>query len=141
MTLEQQNRLLLAKIIGELYRMQLRTSIPCQARDARIYGLLKGFEQVIDEELEHIGFVSKKQVDHVINVLKPFWKDPEKLSKFKGFYDIEDALETGGVDRMTAAKILTYLNADMRFKEVIAKMDSSDSPVECKTFELDDWYK
>ena len=38
-------------------------------------------------------------------------------------------------------KILKYWQAEDRFEELITKMDSSNSPTECKTFELQDYEK
>jgi hypothetical protein len=132
------NALLLGKLLAEVYRVQRKLEIPT-ADDATIYGLRNGFETVVAEELERIGFVSKAQVKHVMDVLDPIWQDPTKLVAFKGFYDIERELESGGVDRTTAIAVLTYLNAHGQFTDVIAKMDTSGSPGECRKFDLSKW--
>lgn len=139
MEIETQNKLFLAKILGEIYRLQRHSGLPCPAEDAQIYGLLKGFEDVVDEELNRVGFISKAQLSHVIDVLNPIDRDPQKASAFNGFYAIEDELLKGGIDRSAAIRILTYLNANDQFSALIAKMNSSNSPVECKTFELNEW--
>lgn len=136
---EMQNRLLLAKLLGEIYRIQKHSGMPCAAADAQIYGLLQGFEDVVAEELERIGYVSKDQLSFVIDVLDPIDRDAERLNAFKGFYDIEAELQKGGVDRVAAIRILTYLNANSQFTALIAKMDSSNSPHECRTFNLGLW--
>lgn len=133
------NQLLLGKILGELYRLQKSQNTPCSASDSRIYGLLNGFEGVIADEIENIGFVSNEQFDHAAKVLNEVWSDPEKMRTFKGFYDIERDLEQGGVDRSTAMRILTYFNADSSFTDLISKMDTSGSPSECRTFKLNKW--
>ena len=132
------NALLLGKLLAEVYRVQRKLEIPT-ADDATIYGLRNGFETVVAEELERIGFVSKAQVKHVMDVLDPIWQDPTKLAAFKGFYDIESELESGGVDRSTAIAVLTYLNAHGQFTDVIAKMDTNHSPGECRKFVLSKW--
>jgi hypothetical protein len=132
------NALLLGKLLAEVYRVHRKLEIPT-ADDATIYGLRNGFETVVAEELERIGFVSKAQVKHVMDVLDPIWQDPTKLAAFKGFYDIERELESGGVDRTTAIAVLTYLNAHGQFTDVIAKMDTSGSPSECRKFDLSKW--
>ena len=138
--MDQQTRVLLGKVLGEIYRIERRIqSMPCPADDSQVFGLVNGFETAIDQELESIGFISSDQVDAVADVLEPIFLDPEKLKKFKGFYDIESELESGGVDRAMASVILTYFNLKSRFSNVISKMDSSDSPTECRTFKPSDF--
>ena len=132
------NTLLLGKLLAETYRLQKKAGIPT-VDDARIYALRNGFESAIDDEIERIGSVSKEQLKHVMNVLEPIWQDKAKLADFKGFYDIERELADGGVDRSDAIRILTYLSETGQFAEVIAKMDSSHSPGECRTFKLSKW--
>jgi len=132
------NAVLLGKLLAEVYRVQRKLEIP-SVDEATIYGLRNGFETVIAEELERVGFISKAHVKHVMDVLDPIWQDPAKLAAFKGFYDIERELESGGVDRSTAIAVLTYLNAHGQFTDVIAKMDTHGSPTECRTFALSKW--
>ena len=134
--MDQQTKTLLGKLLGEIYRIEKRTqSMPCPVDDSRVFGLVNGFETAIDEELESIGFVTGDQVDAVADALEPYFLSPEKLAHFKGFYDIEDELESRGVDRATALAIITYFNMRGQFSSVISKMDSSGSPTECRTFE------
>jgi len=130
------NKLYLGKILGEIYRIQRSLNIP-SVDDATIYALLHGFESVADEELENLIVVTKEQQQCVTNVLLPYFEDPAKLANFKGYYDIEKKLEAGGVDRPTAIAILIFFKAKGQFTNVIAKMDSSDSPCECRTLELE----
>lgn len=139
MDIAKKNQILLAKILGEIYRTQLNSKVSCPAGEAKVYGLLNGFEHVIDEELEGIGYVSQEALTAVINTLDSIFIDDKKLKSFKGFYDIEDDLRKKGVDRWQAIRILTYLNANHQFQELIAKMDTSGSPSECRTFKLDKW--
>lgn len=135
--------ILVGKLLGEIYRIQNRSNgdIPCQAGEGHIYGLLHGFERAIEEELDQIGFISEEKLAIVEEILSEYFYDKEKLEKFKGFYDIENRLKENDIDRGEANRILKYLSADGRFVEVIEKMNSSNSPVECKTFELSDWDK
>ena len=42
---------------------------------------------------------------------------------------------------MEMIKILTYFKADGRYTDIIEKFDSSQSPGECRTFDLNDWDK
>lgn len=133
------NQLLLGKLLGEIYRLQRKTDTPCSASDATIYGLLNGFEETTQDELERVGVVTKEQVKHAGDVLNAVWDDQEKMANFKGFYDIEHKLAAGGVDRIDAIKIITYFKANNSFQDLIEKMDTSGSPGECRTFELDKW--
>lgn len=130
---------LLGKILGEIYRIQKASDIPCAASDSQVYGLLNGFEDSISEVLEEIGIISSEKVQIVMDILEPIWADPEKLSNFKGFYDIEPDLKNNSVSRIEAIQILKYLKANHQFEEIIAKMDTSNSPMECRRFEISDW--
>lgn len=132
-------KMMLGKILGELYRVESAIGMDCPATPARVYGLLRGIETAIDEELAEIGDVEAAKIKAVMDVLEPIWMSEEELEKFKGYYDIEPKLEARGVDREDAIKILRYLNANGQFREVIVKMNSQHSPVECKTFELTEW--
>lgn len=127
------------KLLGELYRMQSALGMNCPATPGQIYGLLNGFETVIDEELDGIGSISAKKFDAVIDVLNHIWADEDRLAEFKGYYDIEGELTARGVDRIEAIRIIRYLKANGQFLDLIQKMNSQYSPVECKTFELDEW--
>jgi len=140
--MEKQTKLFLGKILGEIYRIEKRNSqISCPASVGRIYGLLNGFEDAIDQELESIGYISSAQVEHTCDILDAIYTNPVKMKGFKGFYDIERLLNEVGVDRGNALQILTYLYADGRFVELIDKMNTSDSPSECKTFKISEWDK
>lgn len=135
----RKNRILMAKILGEVYRIQRRGETPCAADEATIFGLLNGFEYVIDTELDGIGFVSKEILSAMIDVLNPIFNNKKNLESFRGFYDIEHELQGRGIDRSMAIRILQYLNANNQFQELIAKMDTSGSPSECRTFEISKW--
>ncbi len=140
--MEKETKILLGKILGEIYKIEKRLpDMTCPATQGQIYGLLNGFENAIEDELEMTGFVSKEHVEIVGNVLDEIWLDKEKLNSFKGFYDIERRLSSMGVDRGQANKILRYFNADNRFVEIIAKMDTSDSPSESRRFNLSEFDK
>lgn len=130
--------IILGKILGEIYRIQMKLGI-LSVDKANLYALLNGFESAIKEELGRIGFISKEQEDHVIDVLSLIWEDQKKIENFNGFYDIEHQLEQGGVDRSTAIAVLKRLYANGQFTDLIAKMDSPGSPSECRRFDLSEW--
>ena len=132
-------KLLLGKLLAEVYRLQVNSNIPCSAGPDRIYGLLNGIEMEINGEIEGIGFISNEQVQAASRILDKIFMDDAKLAQFKGFYDIESDLENAGVDRVAAMKIFTYFAAAGRFTSILEKMNSNNSPIECKTFELNKW--
>jgi hypothetical protein len=131
--------LLLGKLLGEQYRTQKKLGLNVPASRGQIYGLINGFEWAIRQELDGMGDITDAKIQAVADVLDEYFMDDAKLASFKGFYDIEHRLQQMGVDRGDAMQIIRYFNADGKFNRVIAKMDSSDSPSECRTFELYDW--
>ena len=135
-------KIMLGKILGEIYRIQNSSNVmKCPASSGRIYGLLNGIEDAIDADIQTSSLISTDKVDAVCEVLNPIYSDPTKLQEFTGFYDIEEELDERNVDRSDAIRILTYLYADGKFSTVIEKMNSQNSPIECKTFELTEWDK
>ena len=137
--MDSDTKRLLGLILGEVFRVQKAIKVPCNASDAQIFGLLNGFDDVVNDILERTGSINPEQLKSVMDVLEPIWIDDKKKKAFKGFYDIEKDLQERGVDRSDAIRILTYLNANHQFTDLIAKMDSSHSPTECRRFELREW--
>ncbi len=137
--METKTKHMFGKILGELYRLQAAFDVPCSATPARIYGLLNGFETEIDAELRETGVVEAEKVRAVMDVLQPIWDDTDKLKQFEGYYKIDGDLKNRGIDRGEAIKVLTFLKANGQFLEVIEKMDTPNSPAECRTFELSKW--
>lgn len=135
--MDQTIKLALAKILGEIYRIQKRLPEDiCSVNDSTIFGLLNGMENVIDAQLGNLEFISNRQIEHVSNILNRYHLDQNELNNFTGFYEIEYELEAGGVDRMTAIQIITMFNAENRFTEVIQRMDTIGSPGECRRFNI-----
>lgn len=127
-------------ILGQIYRIQRRindnNSDICPVSEATIYGLLNGIETVIDENLPTNMAVTEDDIKIMADVLQPYFDDPENLSKFTGYYQIEPELTSRGISRLKAILILTYFQANGTYTPVIEKMDSSNSPSECRTFEI-----
>ena len=134
------DKLMFGKLLGEIYRIQNHQG-NCYVDESVIYGLLHGFESTINEEIESIGYTSIEEVRAVMDILDEYHKDNDKLSGLKGYYDIEHKLKQVGIERYKAVEILTYLKANRQYEHVIEKFNSSNSPVECKTFELNEWDK
>ncbi|MGI2294158.1 hypothetical protein [Paenibacillus sp. GXUN7292] len=101
-----------------------------------MYGLLNGMETIVDEEISRIGFISNEKFSAMCKILDGYFYDQTNLDKFRGFYDIESELNSVGVDRSEAIRILTYLKANGSYEELIDKMNSQYSPVECKRFKV-----
>ena len=119
--MEKDTKLFFGRILGEIYRIQKHNEMPCAASETEIYGLLRGFEDVIDEQLDLIGYVPSSDVENVGKVLEEIYSDEEKLKSFKGFYDIEHKLNSMDINRPQAIKIITYFNIDEGFDKVIKK--------------------
>ena len=130
--------LLLGKLLGEQYRTQKKLGMAVPASRGQIYGLLKGFEWAINEELSRIGGIPAEKTQAVADVLDEYSLDPAKLENFRGSYDVEHRLQERGVDRGEAMQIIKYFNADDSFSDIIPKMDTSGSPIECRKFDLYD---
>jgi hypothetical protein len=135
---ENMDKLMFGKLLGEIYRSQKRQGFS-PVSDAVIFGLLNGFEHVIDEEIEKIGYITTEEFNAVGDILNEYFIDNEKLENLKGYYDIEPELERRGISRWKAIQILTLYKASRRFENVIEKFNSHFSPSECKRFEISDW--
>ncbi|MEV9639490.1 hypothetical protein ABZ756_02180 [Mammaliicoccus sciuri] len=136
------NKLVVAKILGEIYRIQKRLpDNACPVGNDVIYGLLNGIERVVDSELEELYFISQGKEEAAVGILNEYFIDRDKLNNLKGYYDIEHKLEDRGIDRSDAIRIFTQLKAEGRFVNVIEKMDSSNSPGECRTFDIPSYEK
>ena len=130
--MDKETKKFLGRIIGEILRIvQKEQGICCESNET-IYGLLNGFEHVLDEVIE----MSQRNFKRTS---KRSWKGfgyQYFLNKkeLTGFYDIENELQKQGVDRGEAIEILTYFKAGGHYEELFPKFDSNNSPTECRTF-------
>ena len=130
--------LLLGRILGEMYRLQDACLPHGSGKEpGHVFGLLNGIEEALDAEFERTKSISNEQLDALRDVLEEAQNSPD----FTGYYSIEGELKRAGIERETARTMLKFLKASGSFTDVIHKMDSSNSPVECKNFELDEWDK
>jgi len=137
--MDRMTKLFLGRILGEVYRLQRRQDpkmVPVDA--ATIYGLLKGFEWVVDETLEGFGEITDSDHTAMVEVLDRYFTDKGALKNLKGFYDIERELTEKGVDRVKAISLLTYLRTNHQFTEVIDVIEKGYSPSELKGLEPED---
>lgn len=139
--MEKATKQLLGKILGEIYRLQTNTQIPCAASEGRIYGLLHGVEEAIDSELERVGFIPANKVLAMVEILDAINLDEEKLANFKGYRQIEHLVHSNDISRGEASVILKYFKGEDMFTDIIEKMDTTNSPYELRTFELSEFDK
>ena len=133
------NKILLGKILGEVYRLQKCTfCLPCLASDGRIYGLLNGIEREVDLELEEVGFVSDEKLEAAERILEEYF-DERKLEEIKSYGELEKKLSQNNIDKKSAVIILKYLYTQECFAKVIEKIDSIDLPIEFQNLNLDEY--
>ena len=121
-----QNKLFFGKLLGEVYRTQKALKV-CNVDGATIFGLLNGFEDVINEQVEHRGITSE-QAEIVTTVLAKYW--PDNLEKATG-YVIEGELKVKNIHRATARKVFIYLLEKGDFTELLAKIGTGhDAPAD-----------
>ncbi|WP_434418901.1 hypothetical protein [Nannocystis pusilla] len=131
-------QLLLLQILGQIFRIEQHLEMSVPVSDGVVYGLLKGIEEAIDHAIPE-ELLPERLTEAGETFLDEFYKDPAKMAKVKGFYDIEQGLAAVGIDRARAIKLLTYLHNDSRFGEITVKMNSQHSPVEVKDLELSEF--
>ncbi|HGH7178533.1 TPA: hypothetical protein ACJMKL_000673 [Bacillus luti] len=132
------DKFLFGKILGEIYRIQNRNGYS-PVSEGRIYGLLNGVETAIDEEISNLDFVTKEELNTAADILDKYWGNPANLEKVTGYYDLEDDFDAAGLSRGKMMKILTYFNSNRQYTDLISKFDSSNSPTECRSFEIYDY--
>lgn len=132
---------ILARMLGEQFRIQKKLGMAPGATDQDIYGLLIGIDASIDEVADDRDVISRDLVDTVANTLNDIYTDAARRDAFRGYYDLESALQQRGIERdqrWKVIRIVKWLYAAGQFGELIAKMDSEHSPDECRTFDLRD---
>lgn len=128
------SRPLFGYLLGETFRIQKKLGI-CNVSDSTIFGLLNGMDDVLREVEALIPVISDGLVKKAADILQPYLDDPAK--PLAGYYQIEKELEAAGIDRGRAIVIFTYFKASGIYVEVLEKLNTDESPIECKTFDLD----
>lgn len=127
-------RPLFGYLLGEIFRIQKKLG-NCNVSDATIFGLLNGMEDVLREVEARVPIISDGLVKKAADILQPYLDDPAR--PLSGYYQIEKELEVAGIDRGRAIVIFTYFKAAGFYPGVLEKLNSAESPIECKTFDLD----
>ncbi|MBP1309154.1 hypothetical protein JOD82_002174 [Paenibacillus sp. 1182] len=122
------------RLLGETLRVQKRVDPSMvQASDATIYGLLNGFETVVDAQLSVNEPITEDDLNNMARILEPYHQNPDTL---RGYYTIESEVDAANISRLKAMMILTYFKSEGRFEEVIRRMNTEHSPGECREFEI-----
>ncbi|WP_338705237.1 hypothetical protein [Priestia aryabhattai] len=119
--MEQETKLALGKILGEIYRLQRAQGI-LQVPEEKVFGLLNGFEETLNGELAGLDFISEAEVEIVADYFDPYWKYKKGLEELPNQKSIELELERLGVRKGNFGTILKYLYANNRFTEEIDKL-------------------
>ncbi|UPO88322.1 hypothetical protein [Niallia sp. Man26] len=114
------SKLVAGKILGEIYRVQKQQGI-CSVSDSTIFGLLNGFQEAIESEIDGLNFVSKGQVSVVCDALEPYFKEEVPLDELN-FLDFRMELERKGISHGRLIDILKYLRASNSYSREIDKM-------------------
>jgi hypothetical protein len=133
----------LGRILGEIYRLQRRVEPGMVGvEDCTLYGLINGIEEAvdnfvtIDESGEPRDWVANEQLEAMREILRAVEADHERKAAFTGYYDIDERVRSAGLGRGAAIQTLTYLKAGGEFLNLIARMESQNSPSECRRFPL-----
>lgn len=130
--------ILLGKILGEIYRLQRNADMPCCASDEDVYGLLNGFENVVEEQL---GRVTKNQFKVFEKLIQKFDVPEDERKEPRGFYAVEKQLAADGVDRATVIKLLRYYKATGHCDHIVQEFDTSNSPGELRNIRVAEYDK
>ena len=129
------NTRLLARILGEIFRLQRKLGVPVPVNSGTVYGLLNGVGAALEAVVGDRWYDSDR-VHEATAVLSKVLYNRRQLELFEGFCDLEPAWQEARFDRADAIVLLTYLYNRGLFVELIDKMDSDRSPMECRTFQL-----
>ncbi|WP_394175593.1 hypothetical protein [Guptibacillus hwajinpoensis] len=121
--MELENKLFKAKILGEIYRVQKEQGI-YNGTEGRIYGLINGFEEDINSEIESLNFISDNEVNLVCDQFDPYYKEERSLEEIPPYKDIEMALERKGLHRDKFYSIIKYLYLNDRYTVEIDRINS-----------------
>lgn len=119
--MEENLKLLLAKMLGEVYRTQKEQNI-CQVSEATIFGLLNGFEETIDEQLGRMELITNEEVEKVAAYFAPYDSSEKTINDIPNYKFVEINFEREGVPAEKFQAIVKYLYAKNRFTAEIDKM-------------------
>ena len=128
-------KLLLGRLLGETYRLQNRLGVEHGLSDWQIYGVLRGFESEINDQIGAADLISDDAERSVIDVLSEYDSAGHTIG---GFYELEDRLRRDGheISGLQIKAVLKRCYVHGGFIDQIDSMDSAQSPAECRSFDL-----
>src|ERR1035437_9590136 len=97
--MQKEQKQLFAKIVGEFYKVQTALNIPCDASPATIYGLLKGMERTIDDELKNLGWISEDESEIIMAIFAEIYDNNARRRAFKGYDQISAKVKAAGIEK------------------------------------------
>lgn len=123
----------LGVVLGQIYLVKEHLGVTKEPH-AALYGLLHGIEPIIDAEFQRNGpLVTEQMVKDVAAVLRAYENNPGR--ELKGYLDLEPGFQALEIDRGTAIRILTTFKVLGMFDETINRLNTDDSPSECRLFD------
>ena len=120
--MQKEQKQLLGKILGEVYKMHDRRGLHYPASKATIYGLTHGMETIIDDELDRIGWVSSEAMQAIMAIFASISDNPTKLAAFEGYADISDRLAAAKISKETLITVVKYMQADFMYPEMVHRI-------------------
>lgn len=108
-------------MLGEVYRIQKSIGLST-ASEGRIFGLLNGLEESIDEELNTLQEINKEKVDAVRDYLDPYYQKKLPLSELPNQTEVRLELEKARITEGEFTTILKYLKANNMYTLEIDKL-------------------
>ena len=118
----------LAKILGEIYKVQTACNIECDANAAKIYGLVNGIESAIDEEFSFDCWTSNSEMETIMRIFSEIDQSREKSAAFKGYDHISAQVKAAGLHKGTVIMAARYYNLLGMFRPMTDKILYEISP-------------
>lgn len=121
--MNEKARLVAGKLLGEMYAIQREIGI-CQVSDGRIYGLINGIEEEIEEEIGGLSLLSKQKVKLVCDELDPYYQEERPMEELNKL-EVRLKVERKGVSEGEFYTILDYLKSKNMYTVEINKMNNA----------------
>ena len=106
--MQKELKQMFGKILGEIYRTQAMMDLNDGVPMATIHGLLSGMENVIDEQLEHTGWVSAEEVKTITKFFAELDKNLATSGPITKVADLEAMALAAGISHDCFYKFITY---------------------------------
>lgn len=132
--MEKELKLALGKILGEVYRLQIQAEPNIASTSgATAYGLINGFEETINEQLENLKEITSIDVQKVRGVLQPIFDDPNR--RISGSYEFKQLkydevwqqANSKGIEEAKFTIVLNYFMANDEYVGLLKAIE--DGPI------------